>query len=69
MKEEPLEMGRVRKKTRLNGNDFIHWNPPLWKEQYENIRKMRVDRTAPVDTNGCFMLAQRDVPPEVYYTI
>ena len=41
------------------------WVPPLWKEQYENIRKMRETRNAPVDTHGCFMLAEKDVPPEV----
>lgn len=41
------------------------WIPPLWKQQYENIRKMRETRNAPVDTHGCFMLAERDVAPEV----
>ena len=41
------------------------WVPPLWKQQYENIRKMREGRNAPVDTHGCFMLAEKDVPPEV----
>ena len=42
------------------------WVPPLWKQQYENIRKMRETRNAPVDTHGCFMLAEKDVAPEVY---
>ena len=41
------------------------WIPPLWKQQYENIRKMRESRNAPVDTHGCFMLAEKDVAPEV----
>lgn len=43
------------------------WVPPLWKQQYENIRKMREARNAPVDTHGCFMLAEKDVPPKVHF--
>lgn len=43
------------------------WVPPLWKQQYENIRKMREARNAPVDTHGCFMLAEKDIPPEVIH--
>ena len=43
------------------------WVPPLWKQQYENIRKMREARNAPVDTHGCFMLAEKGVPPQVIY--
>lgn len=41
------------------------WEPPLWRVQYQNICQMRAYRTAPVDTDGCFMLAERDVPPQV----
>ncbi len=41
------------------------WEPPLWRVQYQNICQMRSERTAPVDTHGCFMLAQKDVPPHV----
>lgn len=39
--------------------------PPLWKQQYENIRTMRSKRDAPVDKYGCFMNAEKEVPPEV----
>ena len=45
------------------------WVPPLWKQQYENIRKMREARNAPVDTHGCFMLAEKGVPPQVIIMI
>ena len=41
------------------------WEPALWKQQYENIRKMRAKRDAPVDKYGCFMNAEKDVEPEV----
>lgn len=41
------------------------WEPPLWKQQYENIRTMRSKRDAPVDKYGCFMNAEREVAPEV----
>lgn len=49
-----------------NGPPRTPWVPPLWKQQYENIRKMREGRNAPVDTHGCFMLAEKGVPPEVH---
>lgn len=41
------------------------WEPPLWKQQYENIRTMRSKRDAPVDKYGCFMNAEKEVAPEV----
>lgn len=41
------------------------WEPPLWRQQYDNIRSMRSKRDAPVDKYGCFMNAERDVTPEV----
>lgn len=41
------------------------WEPALWKQQYENIRQMRSKRDAPVDKYGCFMNAEKEVPPEV----
>ena len=34
-------------------------SPPLWKQQYDNIVKMRESRDAPVDTVGCSV---RDLP-------
>ncbi len=43
----------------------VDWEPPLWKQQYENIRTMRSKRDAPVDKYGCFMNAEKEVPPEV----
>jgi len=31
----------------------IQWEPANWKDQFENIRLMRKDKDAPVDTMGC----------------
>ena len=41
------------------------WEPPLWRQQYDNIRNMRSKRDAPVDKYGCFMNAEREVGPKV----
>jgi len=41
------------------------WEPPLWRQQFDNIRNMRSKRDAPVDKYGCFMNAERDVGPKV----
>ena len=41
------------------------WEPPLWRQQYDNIRSMRSKRDAPVDKYGCFMNAEREVGPKV----
>lgn len=47
-------------------DDEPPWEPPLWQQQYENIRSMRSKRDAPVDKYGCFMNAQKDVASEVH---
>ena len=47
------------------GGEGEAWEPPLWREQLENIRKMRASRDAPVDTDGCHMNADFSVPPMV----
>ena len=39
--------------------------PPLWKEQLENIRKMREGKDAPVDTMGCDKLKDENASPKV----
>ena len=31
----------------------VQWEPTSWKDQFENIRLMRKDKNAPVDTMGC----------------
>ena len=63
VKSEP---GSRDKKPGVKSEDIEDsWEPPLWRVQYENICQMRRERTAPVDTHGCFMLAERDVPPHV----
>ena len=41
------------------------WSPPNWKEQLVNIRRMRSDFDAPVDTMGCEKISDRDGRPKV----
>ena len=41
------------------------WEPPLWREQLENIKKMREARDAPVDTMGAAALPDKTAPPVV----
>ena len=31
----------------------VKWEPNNWRDQFENIRIMRKDKSAPVDTMGC----------------
>lgn len=41
------------------------WAPKNWREQYENIKKMREKSDAPVDTVGASKLADATALPEV----
>ena len=72
VKEEPSSIPLHRPVGKGRGHSSnappTPWVPPLWKQQYENIRKMREARNAPVDTHGCFMLAEKGVAPEVSLT-
>lgn len=58
---------RPRKNAQVTDQDDPEekWEPPLWKEQYENIRTMREGRDAPVDTSGAFTLPDSTAPPKV----
>ncbi|CAG5121763.1 unnamed protein product [Candidula unifasciata] len=42
------------------------WCPPMWQEQIANIREMRKNRDAPVDTMGCSVISDRTAKPEDY---
>ena len=41
------------------------WAPKNWREQYDNIKKMREKYDAPVDTVGASKLADASALPEV----
>lgn len=34
-------------------DEVPNWSPSNWEQVYENIREMRADKTAPVDSMGC----------------
>jgi hypothetical protein len=46
-------------------NNKSKWEPKNWHEVLNNIREMRKQRDAPVDTMGCDKCADRSAPPEV----
>ena len=46
-------------------NETASWYPNNWEDLYLNIRKMREDRTAPVDSMGCDRCNDIDASPEV----
>ncbi|XP_063362285.1 endonuclease III-like protein 1 isoform X1 [Cydia amplana] len=41
------------------------WEPPHWQEFLLNLRNMRANKDAPVDTMGCHMSSDPTAPPEV----
>ncbi|XP_022830598.1 endonuclease III-like protein 1 [Spodoptera litura] len=42
------------------------WEPPHWKEFLVNLRNMRSNNDAPVDTMGCHLSGDQKAAPEVY---
>lgn len=42
------------------------WEPPNWRQFFLNLKIMRANNDAPVDTMGCHMNMDENVPPEVY---
>ena len=56
-----------RKRVKKEEEEDDGWEPPLWRQQLENIKKMREKRDAPVDMMGAHALAEQVtvVTPEV----
>lgn len=50
--------------TTETGNKKLKWEPKNWHEVLNNIREMRKQRDAPVDTMGCDKCADESAPPE-----
>ncbi|KAG6452104.1 endonuclease III-like protein 1 isoform X2 [Manduca sexta] len=42
------------------------WEPPKWREFLVNLRNMRANNDAPVDSMGCHMSMDLNASPEVY---
>jgi hypothetical protein len=55
--------------TAQTGNKKLKWEPKNWREVVNNIREMRKQRDAPVDTMGCDKCADEDARPEVRYML
>ena len=58
---------RGRSKVKREEEEDDGWEPPLWRQQLQNIIKMRELRDAPVDLMGAHKNAEQttDVAPEV----
>ena len=46
-------------------DEAVQWEPARWREQLVNIREMRKNRDAPVDSQGCEKAADSNEAPEV----
>jgi len=55
--------------TTVTGNKKLNWEPKNWREVLNNIREMRKQRDAPVDTMGCDKCADESARPEVRYML
>jgi endonuclease-3 len=51
--------------TEETENKKLKWEPKNWREVLNNIREMRKQRDAPVDTMGCDKCADESARPEV----
>lgn len=40
------------------------WEPPNWREFLVNLKNMRANNDAPVDSMGCHMAMDENAPPE-----
>jgi hypothetical protein len=71
--EDRVEDGPVQKEgthysssgAREIENKKSKWEPKNWHEVVNNIREMRKQRDAPVDTMGCDKCTDESAPPEV----
>lgn len=65
---EPVQkdgMNHRSSEARDTENKKSKWEPKNWHEVVNNIREMRKQRDAPVDTMGCDKCADESAPPEV----
>ena len=46
-------------------DEAVQWEPARWRDQLVNIREMRKNRDAPVDSQGCEKAADSNEAPEV----
>ncbi|EEB16435.1 endonuclease III, putative [Pediculus humanus corporis] len=47
------------------GNHLVEWKPNNWEKTLMNIREMRKDKSAPVDTMGCDKCLDSECEPKV----
>lgn len=62
-----VKRGKKERKVADVTKRDVGWEPGNWKEQLANIRQMRRDRDAPVDSQGCERTADIKATPQVIY--
>jgi len=55
-KDEPTSSSSVAEASKKR----LKWEPDNWQEQYNRIKTMRADMSAPVDTCGCDVISSQD---------
>ena len=67
VKNEESSVKREKKERKVDDvtKTKVAWEPANWKEQLANIREMRKDRDAPVDSQGCERTADIKASPQV----
>lgn len=60
--EEPSSSKKIKKEISNN-----RWEPKNWELMLENIRKMRSNDNAPVDTMGCHKCADESADEKVLF--
>jgi endonuclease-3 len=71
--EDSVKNTTERKEDTMHGdssteeteNKKLKWEPKNWREVLNNLREMRKQRDAPVDTMGCDKCADESARPEV----
>ncbi|XP_071566122.1 endonuclease III-like protein 1 [Temnothorax nylanderi] len=67
VEEREVENENVKQSTDLKDiKDEKQWMPPNWETVLENIKEMRKDETAPVDTMGCHKCTDRNASPTMF---
>ena len=65
--EDEVVKKRMKKERSGAPTQIAEWEPSDWRKQLANIREMRKDREAPVDSQGCEKTADTGESPEVNF--
>ena len=67
LKRKGKEVQDIEVKKEKSEEKVSNWEPENWKELLQNIKAMRKDESAPVDSQGCERTADETETPEVRF--